>query len=117
MASRLFKVGDEVAITRSWSAPEIVTVTRVLKQYVETSDGRKWNVHGRERGRPAGYDGPSIVHATDEHRDHAERAELYRKILAWHNDQRFGGRRASTETLRAIVAAIESGRSQDEVLP
>lgn len=48
MAAVTFCVGDKIAVTcRSWLAPEMHRVARVLKHSVELDDGSRWDHDGQ----------------------------------------------------------------------
>jgi len=52
--SEKFKEGSKVTVMRGRDPTAIYTVTRRLKRYFETSDGSKWDMHGRSYPRPTG---------------------------------------------------------------
>ena len=108
MTREPFKIGDVVAVLGPFShrATRIATVARVMKRFVELSDGTRYSLNGWPYPRARGF-GANIVHATDAHREDAERAALL-STLAARCDTLDARAKLSTAKLRAIVAILRA---------
>lgn len=103
------KVGDTVLAVREWPiCAKPVTVERVSKLRITTSDGRQWS---RKTLRCIGYPNWRIKVPTSAELDKARREqkqeELYGRLqvagrrIALHNNERFGEIVLQLETLAA----------------
>lgn len=108
------KPGDKLAVQGGYNrdAPSrIVTVTKIMKLYVECSDGSKWDFRGYQRPRGNGYHTVYAEPLTDAHVQAMRRERLLIDIQNWAEGlRRERGKGVTTETLEAVAAAIGVGR-------
>ena len=104
-------VGDKLAVFGGYSrsAPsKIVTVQKVLKQYVECDDGSKWDLHGWRRPRENGYSHSHVERYREEHGQAIRRERLVIEIRNWADGLgRERGKDVTLETLEAVAAAAK----------
>jgi hypothetical protein len=100
-------VGTKVAAFGGYmSEPQaVLIITKILKQYVETNDGRKWDMNGYSRPRSSGYYRAYITQMTDEIQRSIDTKRAQGKIEDWVRDNL---RKAPLEKLRQVLDAIDA---------
>lgn len=76
------KEGDSVTVLRDGVPVAIRTVSRVMKRFVELSNGTKFGLDGNEYPRPSGYHYhfTEIQKTTDEHVAALQKAEILKDL-------------------------------------
>ena len=107
MTDQNFKPGDIVVITEYGRPIRATKIRRVLKKYVETEAGSKWNLHGEPY--PKGYLSLSrrLQHATPEQMREVRWKELANKLHYLNWEQVDG------EKLEAVAAIVLKRKDDD----
>ena len=110
------KPGDKVAVMHSGynRGPQRTgVIAKVMKQYVELTDGSKWGMDGRKRPRGEGYTIQWIEPLTEKHAQEILTRQLYEQIIAWAEKAR--RETPPLDVLKRVWGAIQA--SDEPVVP
>lgn len=103
------KPGERVAVMHSGyqRGPRAIgTIAKVMKQYVELTDGSRWGMDGRKRPRGTGYTYQWIEPLTEKHEIEVLTRTLYEQVLAWAEKAR--QKPPTLDVLKRVWAAIQA---------